>query len=68
MLQEGPGEMPSISSLLSLLSSLAQQLCTGIEGTGMGAGERVRGNSEKGGYSLMAPVYVGCVRSLGTFL
>lgn len=26
------------------------------------------GNGEKGGYSLMAPVYVGCVRSLGTFL
>lgn len=67
-LREGPGEMPTISSLLSLLSYLAQQLCTGRQGTGMGAGEGVRGNGEKGGYSLMAPVYVGCVRSLGTFL
>lgn len=25
-------------------------------------------NGKKDGYSLMAPVYVGCVRSLGTFL
>lgn len=56
------------SLLLALLSCPAQQLFTGMEGPGVGAGEGVRGNGDKGGYSLMAPVYVGWVRSLGTFL
>ena len=44
--------------------TLAQRFCRGWMGTGMEGGVRARG----GGYSLMAPVYVGCVRSLGTFL
>ena len=33
-----------------------------------GGWEGVGGIGKRGGYSLMAPVYVGCVRSLGTFL
>lgn len=63
---KGLGRCPPLR--LALRSCPARQLFTGMEGTGAGAGEGVRGNGEEGGYSLMAPVYVGWVRSLGTFL
>lgn len=40
----------------ALLPCPAQRLFTGMEGTGVGAGGGARGDGEKGGYSLMAPV------------